>query len=565
MRRFRYEPLLYLLAFILAFAVRVIKLDTPPLSDNEARWALQALGVAQGTRPLLGSQPAYILLTSVLFYGLGAGTNFLARVVPALSGSALVLVPALFAHRLKPRTSLILAFMLALEPGLVGLSRQAGSGILAVSLSLLAWGFWENRKPVLAGIFAGLALLSGPFLWPDLLGLGITWLISQAVSLRSAGAVGGGFRPAPRAGSTAFWVGVATLVLGGTLFFLAPNGLGAWASSLPDYVSGWVTPSGVSIGLMLFSLVAYEPLAVILAVIALVRGWIGGSRRIMMLSLWLLVALLVALFYPARQVSDLAWMLIPLWALAALELVRALNAFPEERREVLGVAALTIVILAFIWINFTGLLQTAPDSPQAALRTWLLFGSFFLLLISLLLVAVGWSIRAARFGAVWGLAAALGLYAFSAMTSAAGLRLMPDGADLWRSGSSMPEAQLLLQTVDDMSDWSRANADAQPVTLAGIDSPAMRWLLRGHAVYTTAALDLSSQPPILITSDQQNPVLASTYRGQVFTWQQQPVWNQTSPKEWLRWLGFHQVPLNPQKVIVWVRSDLFIDSTAPKP
>src|SRR5512146_1542679 len=145
MRRFRYEPLLYGLAFILALAIRVVKLDTPPLSDNEARWALQALGVAQGTRPLLGSQPAYILLTSVLFYLLGAGTNFLARLVPALAGSALSLVPSLFAHRLKPRPTVILAFLLALEPGLVALSRQAGSGILAISFFLLAWGMWENR------------------------------------------------------------------------------------------------------------------------------------------------------------------------------------------------------------------------------------------------------------------------------------------------------------------------------------------------------------------------------------------------------------------------------------
>ena len=39
---------------------------------------------------------------------------------------------------------------------------------------------------------------------------------------------------------------------------------------------------------------------------------------------------------------------------------------------------------------------------------------------------VATAIRAARFGAIWGLAAALGLYSLSAMTSAAGLRLMPD-------------------------------------------------------------------------------------------------------------------------------------------
>src|SRR5512146_1342808 len=194
MRRFRYEPLLYALAFLLALAVRLVKLDAAPLSDAEARWALQALGVAQGTRPLLGSQPAYILLTSVLFYLLGAGTNFLARLVPALAGSALVLAPALFAHRLKPRVSVILAFLLALEPGLVGLSRQAGSGILAVAAVLLAWGFWENRKPVWAGIFAGLALLSGSFLWPGLIGLGVTWLISHAFNLRS-GKTGEAFQP----------------------------------------------------------------------------------------------------------------------------------------------------------------------------------------------------------------------------------------------------------------------------------------------------------------------------------------------------------------------------------
>src|SRR5512142_3345608 len=152
MRRFRYEPLLYVLAFAVALAVRLANLGAAPLSDNEATWALQALGVAQGTRPLLGSQPAYILLTSVLFYALGAGTNFLARLVPALAGSVLALVPALFVHRLKPRISVILAFMLALEPGLVGLSRQAGSGILAVTSVLLAWGLWENRKPAAAGI-----------------------------------------------------------------------------------------------------------------------------------------------------------------------------------------------------------------------------------------------------------------------------------------------------------------------------------------------------------------------------------------------------------------------------
>ena len=103
------------------------------------------------------------------------------------------------------------------------------------------------------------------------------------------------------------------------------------------------------------------------------------------------------------------------------------------------------------------------------------------------------------------------------------------------------------------------------MTIVGIDSPSLQWLLRGHTVYKTAALDVSSEPPIVITPDQNNPALVAHYRGQNFVWRQNPMWDQTGLPDWIRWLGFHQVLQNPQKVIVWVRSDLFIDSAAPKP
>ncbi len=268
---------------------------------------------------------------------------------------------------------------------------------------------------------------------------------------------------------TSLWLALGTVVVGGTLFFLAPNGLSAWLSALPDYLTGWISPSGIPSGLMLFSLLAYQPLGVILALVAAVRGWIRGSRRIRLLSLWAVVALLLAIFYPARQVGDLAWMLIPLWSLAALELARALNILPEERLEVLGVVALTVLILAFVWINFLALLQSAGSPDEGALRTWLLVGSIFLLFISILLVAVGWSIRSARFGAVWGLTLALSIYSVSAMAGAAGLRALPDAVEMWRPGSNMPEFDLLLLTVDQISDWSRQNINSQPVTIAGLD------------------------------------------------------------------------------------------------
>jgi hypothetical protein len=571
MRTFRRETLLYVLALGLGLAVRLIQLGTLPLSDLEAKWALQALGVAQGTAPALGSQPAYIMLTAVFFYAYGGATNFLARLVPALIGSALILAPGLFRQYLKPRPAVILAFCLALEPGLVALSRQAGSTILVLTFLLFTWGLWERKQIPWAGVCAGLALLSGAALWEGLVVLALTWAIPQAWARSARAASPAGQAPAPPEPSRqtvllpALWYALGTIVVGGSLFFLAPGGLSAWLSGLPEYISGWVHPSAVPGGMILFSLLAYQPLGLILALIATVRGWIQGSLRVMRLSLWMVIALLVALFYPAHQLGDLAWMLIPLWALASLELARSLNVHPAERRDVLSVIAISFLILVFAWLNFLGLVQAPTPSQDASLRTVVLVGSLFVLGVSLLLVAVGWSARIARYGAVWGLAAALSVYSFSALMGAAGLRILPDGVDMWRAGGSFPEADLLLASVNDMSDWSNTSIHSQPVTIVGIDSPALTWLLHERPVQGRDVLGPAAQQPMVITVSEDNPTLDVSYRGQSFVWRRTPLWAQTGFGDWLQWLPFHQISQQSETIILWVRSDLFIDSSAPKP
>jgi len=563
MKLLRRETSLYLLAFLLALTVRIIKLGDLPLTDLEAKWALQALGVTQGTQPVLGSEPAYVLLTSIFFFLYGDGTNFLARLAPALAGSALTFVPFLFRERLKPRPALILAFFLALDPGLVALSRQAGSPILALTFLLFGWGMlWPGKQARWAGVFFGLALLSGPSLWAGLLGLGLTWAIRQGME----GGLQTSTSESPERSDwlTVFWFAAGTIVVGGTLFLLSPNGLSAWASSLPEYLHGWIQPSGVSIRRMLFALPVYEPLAVILGSIAIVRGWLNGSRRVKRLSLWALVALLLALFYPAHQVADLMWALVPLWALAALELARNLKILPAERNEVIGVAALSVLILIFIWLDFLALLQTPSPSGPATLRVWLMFGSLFLLIVSILLVAVGWSVRSARLGGIWGLIATLGICSFGAMIGAAGLRVTP-GAEMWEAGSRPAQADLLLDTIDQMSNWSDNNVNAQPVKIVSIESPALEWLLHAHQVQALAALDPSASPPIVITTEQDDPSLAAGYRGESFLWRQEPLWEGAAPSDWFRWIAFHQMAQTSETVIVWVRSDLFLDSGVEKP
>ena len=173
------ESTFYGLAFLLALGLRLYQLGAAPLSEAEAGWALQALGLAHGQAVTVGSQPAYILITSQLFSILG-DTNFLARFIPALAGSLLIWLPFYFRPWLGDsinlkRAGMVMAFGLAIDPGLVSLSRQAGSLMPAMAFTLLALAGLCSRRMIWAGIFAGLALLSGPPFLQGLLILGIGW------------------------------------------------------------------------------------------------------------------------------------------------------------------------------------------------------------------------------------------------------------------------------------------------------------------------------------------------------------------------------------------------------
>ena len=599
----KYENILYVIAFILAAALRFIKLGAPPLSDLEAGWALQAYNVAQGMRPILGSQPIYILPTSLLFFLFGT-SNFGARFIPALTGSALIFVPYLFRQRLKLVPSLLLAFFLVLDPGLVSLSRQAGSLMPALTFVLLAWAFWWLKRPRMAGILGGLALLSGSSVWAGLLGLGMAWALRHMMERQStgtreekrveavaassqgeasrnegAGLSAEGVRSEDLKGALIF--GGATILLSGTMFLLSPNGLSAWLDSIPAYFGGWTRPSGVPGSRLLFALLAYQPLAVLFGLLAVIRGWWQRRKRYIFLSLWLLAALLMAMLYPARQVGDLAWALVPLWALAALEFSNHTRIFFEERREVAGVSLLIFLLLLFAWLDYAGIALDPTNLANVTsnvirignnvlfenlppTRYVLLISVILLLVVSVLMIALGWSARTARLGSVWGLTIALGMYTLGVAWGATGLRT-PNGWELWWPDKRPDQAKLLLETVNDQSQWSTGDDFSQEVTLLGIDSPALEWLLRGRKVQMVPALDPQEPPAIVISEHTESLRLPIAYRGQDFNWQQGPNWSTLTVYDWIKWSVFRDLPHNPETVIVWVRNDLFIDTSQSLP
>jgi hypothetical protein len=568
------EGWLYWLAFLIALGFRFIQLGASPLSDSEATLALQALHIAQGQSPLLDPQPAYILFTSILF-AITESTNFMARFVPALVGSMLVFIPYFFREKLNPRPALILAFLVAFDPGLVALSRQANGTMLAVTFLLFAWGLWINGRAIPAGVFTGLALLSGTSLWAGLLALALTWIFRRGTEARSTSDQSQMPNYQSPVSNLQFsntelrptlLALIATLVFGGTLFFISPNGLSAWLSSLPAYLSGWVSPAVMTPGRMLLTFLAYEPLGIFLATLSILRGFRSKSKRIIRLGLWLGVSLLLAIFY--RQATELVWVIIPLLTLAALELSRSIEVQSEERVEVGVVVTAIMILLIYIWFNISNIAVNPYAQIPAVMpifgevqnpRYVILYGASAILIVCVAMVGFGWSPRIARLGTAWAFTIFLGFYSLATAWGASGLRNL-DGVELWTPDPKPLHADLLLASVNDISEFSLGHVDSQPVIIVGIDSPALEWVLRDHQVKVVSVLDPQVAPPLVITLTMDNLNLPSAYRGQDFTWRQTPRWDQIQNPDWWSWLVYRQLPRENETVILWARDDLFPDA-----
>jgi hypothetical protein len=580
------------LAFMLGLVLRLARLGAIPLSDAEAAWALQSLNLVRGLPVEIGPQPGYVNLTALFFFILQS-SNFAARLLPALAGSALVLAPLLFRERLGEKVTLALAFALALDPGLVALSRQAGSPILAVTTLILAWGAWRNGFLRLAGFLAGLALLSGSSLWFGALGLGLALLLARAFAPEIS------FKFEKEHVRPAALFALGTYLVLGSFFLLAPGGLSASLASIPAIFTALQELTDVTALRMLSALVFYQPLALILALVQLGRLRSQRNAMVIFLGFWLFAAILLALAYPARQISHLAWALIPLWVLATLEVVRwvqpikpviemraeripeslhlnedafvspadqptSFNIHPVKVSdgiwETLGMAALTLILISFAWLNFIGISLHTFDQPTLQLRWLVTIGALILLALSAILVAFGWSTRVAAYGTLWGSLTALSLYSLAMTSFSANLHPAPS-VEMWPDGPQAIPAPILLNQIDDLSEFSHGSAQALKITLIGIESPALNWLLRDWQLSEAQALSIASSPDLLITNQSfTGPELETAYRGADFLLRLYPGWNQATSAEWLRWIVLHELPQGQEPVLLWARSDLFPDS-----
>ena len=583
------ETLLYGIALLMGICLRFYNLGAFPLSEDEAKWAVQALQVAkpalQSSDFTIGPQPGYVFLTGFLFTLLNS-SEFLARFWPALVGSALILLPILFRRVLGPTAALIMAFGLAIDPGLIAVSRQAGGPMMALSFTLLAIGFWVNNKGKASGTLSGLASLSGPSVFTGVISLSISYFLSkffwkgwtsQGESANRAtekldppnGLDGESSVLNPKNGLTGNrWfllsAGLTVLIIG-TYFLQYPQGLVAWFKTIPAYLSGWVVPSGIPAGQILLALFVFELFALLFGTAGIVR-WIFNSivdreqdrNPFLPVSLWIMTAMLILILYPGRHVSGLIWVSVPLWAAASIELSRFIPTWKIHPASVL-LAFFIFILCALLWnaLIVSEQMLVLFGTTQIGIKLALIAGVLAIGTLTVILVSLGWSWVTANRGLVWGISAALLVYIMSVGWGAAQLRgNRPQ--ELWYPPPGTGQGHLFQDTLEDISSGYTGFPQEIQI-LSTIQTPGMRWTMRDF--YNTRfipILPLEDLPPVIITKVVDNiPTREASYRGQDFVWSTQTGWNGTYPADFLSWFTFRDTPLENEFLVLWVRSDLF--------
>lgn len=560
------EHVFYAVALLIAFGLRFIKLGVQPLSDYEAGWALQALRITQGLKPAIGPNTAYVHLTAILFAIFGA-TTWLARFWPALAGTALVLAPWSLRRRIGRPAAIILAFGLAIDPGLVAMSHLAGGPMLAISFLVLTVLAWISGRKALAGVLAGLALLSGTSVWLGLLGIGLAWAFGSAFGSRQplSEAV---VKPADQDLSwknlrPALYWALGTLLIIGSLLIFSPKGLSAFVLSFWDFLKGWVVPSNVPAWQPALALPAYEILPLGFGIAAVVRGILKGDTDSITLGIWALAAILLTVLYSSRQMGDLAWALLPLWALAAIELSHHLDFEGQNLWELAAVLTVVIAFLIFGWLNVASLTTMDLAASLTRTRMYLLLAVVFLIVLSLLLAGTGWSVAVARLGGVWGVLVCLSLYTIALSTGTSMIR-EPLTNELWPPQPRAGRLDILVNVANQISELNRGDAAQLPLTILSMDSPSLHWAFRDWKLQDVTELAGDATPEMILTPPGKVS-LTATYRGEPLILSETVDWSHATSAQWLKWLVYKQIPVSQEKVDLWVRSDLTLDSQGTAP
>lgn len=554
---------LFILVGIGATVMRLTELSKLPLSAAEAHEALAVWQFWQpgATSAAVGS-PAYFTFTALLTPILGISDSVM-RLVPALFGILLVLLPWLLRERLSTVGALITAVFLTVSPMSVVISRTAGGDSIALFAAFLLLIAWVNGRDSRNGrwfyvftIALALGLTSSTLFYSALATLGIAWLGQRFVGPHlfaedeSWGVETAVLRNGIILGSTIF-------LLISTFFLFNSGGLGAAASLLGNWLGqfgGFGTLSNALAPLL--AIIRYEIALLVVGLIAILwAAW--RSQSLPMLCVYWLIGILLLLVLQQGIVSNAALIILPLYLLIGAFSGAIIGSHIGWHGWLLTGGLLLLWTLMFI--NSSRFLRKMTVSANDFSNAWLvLFALAFVL--TTLFFAIGWDTRATYQGILLSVLLMLLFYNWGTAWWL-GHEAANDPRETWVKEGTDPGMLVLADVLQDVS-WQLSKSDQDVDILSAVDTPALRWYLRD---YVNAEIGKVAPPSadatVIITSAANPSGLGATYMGGDFaisrTSPQEKIISPSPTMDTLRWWLFHQSLNTPaqERVILWVKTE----------
>ncbi|MFN4293940.1 MAG: glycosyltransferase family 39 protein [Thermoflexales bacterium] len=528
----------------LAGALRLAQIDFL-LTNAEAAMALTSLAALQG-ESVIFSNPLFGWLQALLFAVFGA-SEASARLVAALSGVVLCLLPVALRPQLGRTRALIFATLLALSPTLWFISRETGGAILAWTLAFAAHCAWRAHRPALAAAAFGALLATGQDAIPPLI---VMVLASSAAMPLDA------VRSSARVAATALLV----FVLSATALLMRPAGLGDAFNGYALWLRTLGGSESVSAGRLMLGLIISEPViwlgaAFALAAFARARAAVRAEAAWLV---WVAAGSGVLIVTASRSAALLAPLVIGMAGLSSAAydaLLASAQRWGSWRRE----GAVAAVALALLIYAGLGMWQYAGQGRSA----WLVSVVVAALLIAALIAAGSLTMD---YGAPLRGVALAGVAALSLYTFGVGIRMNHarphNPAEPYRAQAADLDLAALQEVIRLISVRATGEPNALAVHLAEDAPAALRWALRDRRSF-----DAHEDAGVVLTPASEKPRVAGNFIGAAYAATAQAPLNEVRcvglPQGgfdcWslARWLAFRDAEVAHTDLwVLWLRDDV---------
>jgi len=558
---------LFALVALAAGVLRLANLGRIPLSPAEAEAALAVWRFWQpGQMILAPASPAYFTLTAVLTQILGF-SDAVMRLVPALFGVALTLLPWLLRQRLGIVGALVTAVFFAISPMTVIVARTAGGeaiALFAIFLLLAAWvrrqDSGDGRWPVTMAIALGLGLASAPLFYSGLAALALAWFLQTTVGPRLQLQIDEGAEDTGN--ETAVWpraalVGLLVLLSLSSTFLLNISGIGGAAALLADWLRQFGRSALAAGTTPLLAVGRYETALMIIGPAAVI--WAGWRRPALgRLALYWLVGITAVLLLQLGVIVNAA--LVPL---AGYLLLGSFTGSVVGSRIHPRGWALTgglLLVWGLMFVNLSRFLRTSAFDATDLSHIWIaIFG--LTLALTTIYFLVTWDHRSTYQGILFSVLAMLIFYNWGTAWWL-GQEAANDPRETWVTTGAADEVRLLVDQIRDLS-WQVAGSETDVDIFSAINSPVLGWYLRDFPNFQMAdAVPPAATFSLILTPDLAEPAFGSDYMGadygllNVSPVSEGP--NVSTVLDTLRWWVFQEsTAVSPQqRVVLWLRADL---------